>query len=81
MGKTIHSHSYATAISLLKRERVKAKVTQVEIAQRMKVTQTYISKCERKERRMDLIESMDYCHAIDLKFSEFAKKLEKQLKV
>jgi len=79
MTKTIHSKSYETAIALLKQERVEANITQVELAERMNVTQSYISKCERRERRIDLIESIQYCIAIDLRFSDFAKKLEKKL--
>jgi transcriptional regulator with XRE-family HTH domain len=63
-------------LELLRKEREDAGVSQVELAKRLKQTQTYISKCERGERRLDLVETRWYCQGLGIAFSEFAAKYD-----
>ena len=76
MDKSIHNEKYKTALSLIKAARVNAGITQLELASRLNETQTFISKCERGERRLDLIEMREFCIAIQLDFVDFIKALE-----
>lgn len=79
MGKSIHSQQYQLALSLLKQAREKAGLSQVELADRLNATQTFISKCERGERRLDLIEARAFCEAIGVSFPDYIKKLERKI--
>jgi len=56
MMKTIYSKEYRKIIELLKKARSESKLTQVEVAKKLKKPQSYISKCEACERRVDLLE-------------------------
>jgi len=79
VDKSIYSKNYQLLISLLKKARVEAGVTQAELASRLKETQTFISKCERGERRLDIIEVREFCFAIGIKFTDFVNQLESKL--
>lgn len=57
---TRYPNAYARLGSLLKRARHNAKLTQIEAARRLGKTQAYISKCERGERRIDVIEIAEF---------------------
>lgn len=63
-------------LALLHQARKDAGVSQVELAKRLKQTQTYVSKCERGERRLDLVETRWYCLGIGLSVAEFAEKFD-----
>ena len=58
-------------ISLLKEKRQKMGVTQVLLAEKLNVTQTVISKIETCERRLDIIELISICSAINISFLDF----------
>jgi transcriptional regulator with XRE-family HTH domain len=61
-------------LDLLRLERKAAGVSQVELAKRLKQKQDYISKSERGDRRLDIIETLFYCRGIGVDFAEFAAK-------
>ncbi|MGT2512285.1 helix-turn-helix domain-containing protein [Cupriavidus basilensis] len=50
-------------MSLRKASKV-AGITQADLAARLDVTQTFVSKCERGERRLDVKELRSWCMAI-----------------
>jgi len=54
--KTIYSKEYKSLLGKLKRARIKSGLTQVEIAKKLGKPQSFISKVERGERRLDIIE-------------------------
>ena len=56
MGKTIYSDEYKKVIDKLKDARLKAVLTQLDVARRLRKHQSYISKIESRERRLDIIE-------------------------
>lgn len=56
MGKSIYSTEYDFVLSQLKRARIEAGMTQAEVAKRIGKPQSYISKCESGERRLDITE-------------------------
>ena len=54
-------------------------LTQIDVAGRLKETQSFVSKCERGERRLDVIELRAYCAAIALPLKGFVDLLEQAL--
>jgi transcriptional regulator with XRE-family HTH domain len=56
MAKSIHTVEYQNVLKKLKGARNESGFTQVEISQKLKKPQSYISKIERGERRIDITE-------------------------
>ena len=56
MDKSIYSKKYNKVIERLKQARIDIGLTQVQVAQKLKKQQSYISKIERGERRIDIVE-------------------------
>lgn len=79
MQKTLISREYRVFLDLLREVRVNAGVTQVELAARLEETQSFVSKCERGERRLDLVEVRRWCQCLDASFLTFIQALEDQL--
>lgn len=65
---------------LLTQIRTELDVTQTELAARLGKPQSWIAKGERVERRVDLLEMMTICEALDYDPSEFVKRLRRALK-
>ncbi|MBI4823093.1 MAG: helix-turn-helix transcriptional regulator [Nitrospirae bacterium] len=59
MGKSIYSKEYESILKQLKKARIEAGLTQKAVAEKMKRPQSYISKCESGERRLDIIELIE----------------------
>lgn len=78
-GKSIHDRSYRIIISMLREIREEKGVKQKELAEKIGVDQTIISKIENRERRLDLIELRLICKALDYPLIEFIKALERKL--
>lgn len=79
MPKSIFSAEYDQFREHLRTLREVAGLSQVELAERIGWTQTQISKCERGERRLDLIETRRWCHALGTSFPDFVTELERRL--
>jgi ribosome-binding protein aMBF1 (putative translation factor) len=56
MSKSIYSKDYRNVIENLKKARLDAGLKQSDVAQKLKKPQSYISKIERGERRVDITE-------------------------
>ncbi|MGA3201511.1 MAG: helix-turn-helix transcriptional regulator [Bryobacteraceae bacterium] len=63
----------------MKRARKLAGPTQVQLAKRLSETQTFVSKCERGERRIDVMELRMFCQAFGLSLKQFVSSLEKAI--
>lgn len=59
LKKTIHRPEYKRLIALLQEAREEAGFSQEEVASRLSVQQTWVSKTELGERRLDVCELMD----------------------
>ncbi|MCW8901003.1 MAG: helix-turn-helix domain-containing protein [Gammaproteobacteria bacterium] len=79
MQKSIHSQTYAAFLKHLYETREKAGITQEELAERLGVTQSFVSKCERGERRIDIIELREFCMAMNITLEKFIRQFEKKL--
>ncbi|MGO9603179.1 MAG: helix-turn-helix domain-containing protein [Candidatus Binataceae bacterium] len=58
--RSLHSEGYARFLERLRRARREAKLTQVQVAKRLARPQSYVSKCESGERRVDVIELVEF---------------------
>jgi transcriptional regulator with XRE-family HTH domain len=79
MSKSIHTKQYAVLLELLLEARSKTEVKQRQLAERLQMTQSSISKVERGERRLDVIELRAWCKAIDASFLSMMAELDKRL--
>lgn len=61
VGKSLFSPSYCKFLELLRDSRVHAGLTQVQAAQKLGRPQSYVSKCESGERRVDTAEFIEFC--------------------
>lgn len=74
-----YSADYAVFLRLLREARESAGVTQEELAKRLRMTQSAVSKCERGDRRLDVIELRLWCATLGLSLREFAAELDRAL--
>jgi transcriptional regulator with XRE-family HTH domain len=79
MEKSTFTREYKTLCRELKVARERASVTQSELAHRLKETQSEISKFERGERRLDVIQLRRWCRALGISLVEFVESLEEML--
>ena len=75
MEKTLHSKGYRLLLRRLREARRRAGVTQEELAARLGETQSFVSKCERDERRLDIVELRAFCKAMGVPFVGFVRRL------
>lgn len=66
---------YRAAIAVLKKARRNAKVSQKDLAGRLKKTQQYVSKYESHERRLDVIEFADVANILNLSVADVLKSV------
>ena len=78
--KSIHDAAYQVLIECLRSARQKASVTQVDLAARLGVDQSYVSKYERCERRLDAIELRAVCRALGIELGKFIQSFERELR-
>ncbi len=79
MDKSIYSERYAVFQKLLKGVREDRQVTQWALAEKFKEPQSFVSKCESGQRRLDIIELMAWCDAVGISFLDFARQLEMEV--
>lgn len=77
--KTIHEEAYQVLVECLRRARQTAGVTQAELATRLGTDQSYVSKYERSERRLDVLELRAICRELGIGFVGFVKQFEHEL--
>lgn len=73
--KKMQAGSYRAAQLLLIELRKNSGLTQSELAKVIGVDQSFISKVERGERRLDIVEFLFYCRALKISPSEIIETL------
>ena len=63
-------------LALLRAARQEAGMRQVDLAERLRQPQSYVSKYESGERRLDLLELRQVCNALDISLEAFIRRLE-----
>lgn len=66
MKKTIYSTDYQNLTTWLKEQRLSQSLSMRDLASRMEVPHSFIGKIEQCERRLDIIEYLDYCKALEV---------------
>lgn len=79
MEKSVISRDYSLFLEHLKDARKKAGLTQEKLAELLGETQSFVSKCERGERRLDIVEVRAFCNALGVPFHSFATHLDQLL--
>jgi len=65
--------------SLVRQIRIDASLRQIDIARRLGLPQSFVSKYESGNRRLDILELRLVCQAVGISLDEFVKKLEEKL--
>jgi transcriptional regulator with XRE-family HTH domain len=63
-------------LGLLRRVRVEARLRQVDLAKKLRQPQSFVSKYESAERRLDLLELRQVCAAVGISLPEFVRRFE-----
>lgn len=66
MVKTIYSEKNEILLQWLKKERQKKGFSMRKLAEKLNRPHSFISKVEQGERRLDVIEYIDYCGALGI---------------
>lgn len=64
MARSTHHTHYQALLHLLRDLRERAGITQADLGKRLGNTQTFVSKLERGERRVDIVEFIEICEAL-----------------
>ena len=80
MKKKLYIAQRNRMTDLLREVKLKAGLTQVELAARIEKDQVYISRYESGQRRLDVLEVREICQAVGITLEAFVKRLEKVLK-
>src|SRR3990172_4887409 len=65
--------------AVLRQMRVEAGLKQSDLARKLNQSQSFVSKYESGERRLDLLELRDICAAVGLTLAQFVTRLENSL--
>ena len=76
MEKSLFSAEYTALLGLLREVRESSGISQEQIAQRLGTKQSMISKVERGERRLDVIELRRWVLELGQSFPEFLERFE-----
>jgi transcriptional regulator with XRE-family HTH domain len=77
--KTLNKKEYKILLEQLYRLRLGSGLRQSDLADKLQVPQSFISKIESGERRIDLIELREFCIALGSNLKEFINEFEKAL--
>jgi transcriptional regulator with XRE-family HTH domain len=80
MDKTLYSQRQLTLQRLLRELRSKAGLRQQDVAERIDEPQSFVSKYESGERRLDILELRELCACLGISLTRFVKLLEDRLR-
>lgn len=79
MEKSIRSIWRSKLQDLLRQIRLEAGLRQIDLAERLGKPQSFVSKYESGERRLDLLELREVCDAADTSIEAFVHRFERSL--
>ena len=79
MDKTLYSPEHEIFLDLLRKIRVDADLRQDDVAERLDKPQSFVSKYESGERRLDVLELREICAALDTTLARFVAELERKI--
>ncbi|MBN1362680.1 MAG: helix-turn-helix transcriptional regulator [Sedimentisphaerales bacterium] len=78
MQKTIYSGGQDELLRLLRETRKHAGLSQSQVARLLGRSQSFVSKYETGQLRLDLVELRAVCHALNTSLSAFVREFEKR---
>lgn len=79
MPKSIYTREHEAFLRLLRQTREDAGLTQVGLADALGRSQSFVSKVERGETRLDVLQLRTVLLALGLSLPEFARRLERAI--
>ena len=79
MPKSVFSATYGLLRGLLVSARLDAGLTQSDLAQRLGYPQSYVSKYERGERRLDIVELLDVARILEIDATTLIQELQRSI--
>jgi len=76
MVNSVHTKRYGALLSVLINARKAKGFSQAELAEMLGRVQTFVSKYERGERRLDLVEFIDVAEALELDVVKIIRKIQ-----
>ena len=76
LPKSLFSPTYERFLALMKRARLEAGLTQTQVAERLGRPQSFVSKCESGERRIDVAEFLAFCQVYGVDPCEIISAVE-----
>ncbi|MFC0813553.1 helix-turn-helix domain-containing protein [Paracoccus panacisoli] len=76
MTRSLRTPAHHALRALLKRHRVEAQLTQAQLAARMGRPQSFVAKIESGERRLDVVEFLEYSTALGSRATTIIDELE-----
>jgi transcriptional regulator with XRE-family HTH domain len=76
--RAVHTSRYKAMLKRLRLARKAAGLTQVEVATALKRTQTFVSKCELGERRIDPIDLADFARVYGQPLTYFLPEMGRE---
>jgi transcriptional regulator with XRE-family HTH domain len=70
-----HSPRYRRFLKLLRAARAEARLTQTEVARALGRPQSFVAKCESGERRVDVIELLDFAQLYRKAVTHFTSRV------
>ncbi len=80
MEKSLFTPAQEKLQALLRQLRLGAGLRQSDLAAKLRQPQSFVSKYESGERRLDLLELRQICEAVGVPLAEFVQRFEKALK-
>jgi transcriptional regulator with XRE-family HTH domain len=79
MKKTLYTQQYAILLAMLREARAKVGLTQADVAKKLRVSQSDVSKCELGQRRLDVVELKLWVETLGVPLTEFLTAFEARL--
>lgn len=75
MGRQRRTDRYELLLARLVEARTRSGFSQAEVARRLERPQSFVSKYERGERRLDVVELLEVCEALGLQAEAVVREL------
>ena len=81
MEKSIFTSEHRIFVKLFRETRLAAGITQVELANKLRTSQSIVSKWERGELRVDFVQIRRVCRVLGTSVVAFATEFERRVRV
>ena len=77
LQKSLYSDTYSRFLTFLRQARLDSGLTQIDVAKRLGRPQSFVSKCESGERRIDVVEFLAFCRVIGIDAASVIRQLDR----